>query len=251
MPISITAARTPLRFLLVVVTAMALQACTSTPSPTQPPTADFVFVTLKTGPKSASQTPEQSQRIFQGHMANMHRLAELGRLVVAGPFDKPHDKSWRGIFVIDVPTVDLARALVATDPGVMAEVFTPEFVPMHASPTLRQTLELERLQNAAAAASNVKPDPSLPPPNIRGYVMVTANDAAKARKAIAASTYSTKVVWCGTFDAPRRGAGVIILDADKTADVEAALSKLDPGPCSIDGWWSTTSLVKLPVEARQ
>lgn len=211
--------------------------------------ADYVYITLKTGPKSASQTPEQSQRIFQGHMANMHRLADLGKLVIAGPFNKPHDKSWRGVFVMDVPTVELARELVATDPGVMAEVFTPEFVPMHASPALRQTLELERIQNAALAASTVKPDPSLPPPNIRGYVMVTASDAAKAKKAIAASPYNSKVVWCGTFDAPRSGGSVIILDADKAAEVEAALSKLDPGPCSIDGWWSTTSLVKLPAEA--
>ncbi len=240
----------PFRLLAVLLT-LTLQACATTPPKPDAPQATYVYVTLKTGPKSGSFTPEESARIFQGHMANMHRLADAGKLLVAGPFDKPHDPTWRGIFVMDVPTVELAQALVATDPGTMAGAFSPEFIPMHASPTLRQTLELERVLTAQTTANTTeKPDPTLPPPNIRSYVMVSANDAAKARKAIAASPLNTKIVWSGLFEAPRTHAGVFVLDSDKPANVETALATLDPGPCTIDAWWSTTSLTNLPADAK-
>ena len=51
-------------------------------------------------------------------MANMIRLAEMKKLVVAGPFGD--NGQLRGIFVFKVASIDEARALSETDPAVQA-----------------------------------------------------------------------------------------------------------------------------------
>jgi uncharacterized protein YciI len=56
--------------------------------------------------------------IQQGHMANMDRLAAMGKLVVAGPFDD--DGDWRGIFIFDCNTEAEVKELLATDPAIGA-----------------------------------------------------------------------------------------------------------------------------------
>jgi len=104
----------------------------------------FVYVLLTTGPESGKKTPEERQAIFAGHMANMGRLADAGQLIIAGPFDKPTDATWRGMFVFDVRTLNEARDLVATDPGVQAGVFTPVLREMWASTAIRENLRLDR-----------------------------------------------------------------------------------------------------------
>lgn len=73
----------------------------------------YVLVILKTGP---TPLPEGEARdaMFQGHFANMKRLAAEGKLVLAGPLDGVDGR--RGIFVSDTADLDEARALVATDP---------------------------------------------------------------------------------------------------------------------------------------
>lgn len=63
------------------------------------------------------KTPE-TEAIQKAHLANIVRLAELKKLVVAGPFGD--DGTLRGIFVFRVDSIDEARALAATDPAVKA-----------------------------------------------------------------------------------------------------------------------------------
>jgi len=75
----------------------------------------YVLVILKTGPTPVPAGPERDE-MFRGHFANMKRLAEEGKLVLAGPFDG--EGGWRGMFVFDVAEVADAEALVATDPVV-------------------------------------------------------------------------------------------------------------------------------------
>src|SRR5690349_21562690 len=61
---------------------------------------NYVLVILKTGPAVVAPGKERDE-IFKGHFANIHRLAEEGKLVVAGPFgDQGGD--WRGMFVFNV-----------------------------------------------------------------------------------------------------------------------------------------------------
>jgi uncharacterized protein YciI len=50
---------------------------------------------LKTGTNKTAKK-ETADSLFKGHIANIIRLASLGKLIVAGPIKK-NDKSYRGI----------------------------------------------------------------------------------------------------------------------------------------------------------
>ncbi|HRB11424.1 MAG TPA: hypothetical protein PKU70_00300, partial [Vicinamibacteria bacterium] len=73
---------------------------------------NYVFVILKTGPKT-DFTKEESSKLFAGHMANIKRLAAEGKLVVAGPFQENANR-YAGLFVFNVKTVKEAEALLVT-----------------------------------------------------------------------------------------------------------------------------------------
>jgi hypothetical protein len=47
---------------------------------------NYILVILKTGPTNVPEGKER-QEIFKGHFANIRRLADEGKLAVAGPFD--------------------------------------------------------------------------------------------------------------------------------------------------------------------
>jgi len=224
-----------------------LSGCASSSPPAG--SADFVLVYLKTGPKSAEKTAEERKTVFEGHMANIHRLGDEGKLVIAGPFGAARDNAWRGIFVMDTPRVEQAREWGETDPGVKAGVFSLEYRPMRASVGLRKTMEYEKELLAQKGAN--MPASGSPPPNVRAYVMVTASDEGRAMREIDRAGLSEKVVWCGKFTDFAKGA-VFVLDAKDVKEVEAALG----GPLSVagammglDGWWSTVSLERLSTEA--
>lgn len=71
---------------------------------------------LKRGPnrkEGDGQTPEV-QELQKAHIANINRLAETKKLVVAGPFGGSGDL--RGIFVFRVGSLKEAQDLAATDP---------------------------------------------------------------------------------------------------------------------------------------
>ena len=58
------------------------------------------------------------------HLQNIERMAEEGKLVLAGPF--LDGGALRGMYVFDTPSVDSARAWTASDPAVAAGVFDME-----------------------------------------------------------------------------------------------------------------------------
>ena len=85
-------------------------------SPIKLTTAYLAFLT-----RGAKWTPEKTPatvELQKAHLANINRLAEMKKLVVAGPFGD--DGQLRGIFVFKVASIDEARALTETDPAVQA-----------------------------------------------------------------------------------------------------------------------------------
>ena len=90
----------------------------------------YVLCILKTGPKDAEIKGDERKKIFEGHFANIGRLADEGKLAVAGPFGK-NDKSYRGLYIFNVATVEEAEKLVVLDPAVKAGVFVPELTPWY------------------------------------------------------------------------------------------------------------------------
>jgi uncharacterized protein YciI len=90
----------------------------------------YVLCILKTGPKDAEIKGDARKEVFAGHFANIKRLADEGKLAVAGPFGK-NDKTWRGLYIFNVATIEEAEKLVVLDPAVKAGVFVPDLTPWY------------------------------------------------------------------------------------------------------------------------
>lgn len=94
---------------------------------------NYVFCILKTGPRDADITVKaERDGIFAGHMANIKRLADEGKIVLAGPFGE-NDRSYRGIFIFAVATVEEAQKLVETDPVIRSGMMVAEMTPWYGS----------------------------------------------------------------------------------------------------------------------
>ena len=96
----------------------------------------YVLCILKTGPKDAEIQGDARKEIFAGHFANIGKLGDEGKLVVAGPFGK-NDKAWRGLYIFNATTVEEAEKLVVLDPAVKAGVFEYELTPWYGSAAMR------------------------------------------------------------------------------------------------------------------
>lgn len=99
----------------------------------------FVFVILKTG-SNESTDKVLKDSCFTGHMNNINRLVKEKKLIVAGPMVK-NDKSYRGIFILDVSTKDEANLLLETDPAIKAKFLEPELYIWYGSAALSEYLE--------------------------------------------------------------------------------------------------------------
>ncbi len=84
----------------------------------------YVLVVLKTGPTRVPAGPERDE-MFKGHFANIERLANEGKLVLAGPFDGV--EGWRGLFVLAVADMEEAKRHVGTDPVVTKGEMVAEY----------------------------------------------------------------------------------------------------------------------------
>ena len=93
----------------------------------------YVLVILKTSPTPVPPGPARDE-MFKGHFANMKRLADAGKLALAGPLDGVD--GWRGLFIMAVSDIEEAKALVATDPVVAQGEMIPEFHKYYGSAAL-------------------------------------------------------------------------------------------------------------------
>lgn len=102
----------------------------------------YVMVILKTGVADISDK-KKLDSLFRGHLDNISRLADAGKLVVAGPFHKNH-RGYRGVFILNVPNFDAAKELLATDPAIQANVFDTELFMWYGSAALPAYLETHK-----------------------------------------------------------------------------------------------------------
>ncbi len=93
----------------------------------------YVFVILKSGPNKVPEGAERT-KMFQGHFANMSRLAAEKKLVMAGPLDGVEGR--RGIFVFATPDIDEAKKMVATDPVIINGEMVAEYHKLYGSAAL-------------------------------------------------------------------------------------------------------------------
>lgn len=102
----------------------------------------YVVAFLKTGPnKPESQT--EAQTLQAAHMENIQRMAEAGKLVVAGPFLGGGEL--RGIYIFDVKTVEEAEALTMTDPAIQAGILVMELHPWYGSAAMKKINDIHNV----------------------------------------------------------------------------------------------------------
>lgn len=94
----------------------------------------YYLVLLKTGPEQVTDK-EKVKQLFAGHMENIGRLAQAGKLIVAGPMGK-NDKQYRGIFILAVKTKKEAEDLLTTDPAVKSGLLAVELYDWYGSAAL-------------------------------------------------------------------------------------------------------------------
>ncbi len=101
----------------------------------------WVLALLKAGP-NRDYDRETALEIQRGHMANINRLADEGKLILAGPFLTSGEL--RGIFLFDVETVEEARELTETDPAIQAGSLVMELHPWYGSAALLKVPEIHK-----------------------------------------------------------------------------------------------------------
>ena len=103
---------------------------------------NYVFVILKSGTNTMTDKAKLDS-IFRGHLANIHRLADHGDLVLAGPFgDNPN--KYRGIFIFNAKSTEEIKKMLETDPAVKAKILEPELYPWYGSAAVQEINDLHK-----------------------------------------------------------------------------------------------------------
>ncbi len=193
---------------------------------------DYVFVFIKTGPLR-TPTPEQSQEAMRGHFANMQRLADEGKLLIAGPYADPRPTpDHRGLFVMDETEVAQGLELANTDPAAEMGVFV---MSAHRFTTDRPLTDLPRVEKEDEARRLA--DPAVPDEwQGRRYVLATApySDAL-----LAAARKADGVLIAGRLHGAGEGGGDLVLvwaDAEKVEEAEGVLPE---GGWAMWGWYGS------------
>ena len=99
----------------------------------------YILVVLKTG-TNTNQDKAFVNKCFSGHMANIGKLVADNKLIVAGPMGK-NDNGMRGIFILDVPSIEKAKELLKDDPAISENLLLAEYYQWHGSAALPAYLE--------------------------------------------------------------------------------------------------------------
>lgn len=102
-------------FLLTSLGAFAQQEENKTETPKL---KQYYFVMLVKGPHRDDIDSLNLAKIQEGHMANINKMSESGKLQIAGPFGD--EGNWRGIFIFDAATEDEVIELLKDDPAIQS-----------------------------------------------------------------------------------------------------------------------------------
>lgn len=95
----------------------------------------YTIVMLTTGTAKIDDKAKMNE-LMKGHMGNIKKLADEGKIVVAGPFLEKNKENYRGMFIFNTKSQEEAEQWVKTDPAVQAGVFSYELFPWYGSAAL-------------------------------------------------------------------------------------------------------------------
>jgi len=99
----------------------------------------YVMAFLKEGPTRLTDSAARMQ-LQMAHLKNISKLADEGKLVVAGPF--LDDQPVKGIFIFNVETIEEAKKLTETDPAIKAGSLIMELHPFYCSAALMEVVKI-------------------------------------------------------------------------------------------------------------
>ena len=226
----------------LVLSASARQTPPVSAAPKAPRT-DYTLVQIKTGPKSGKLSKEDDAKAFEGHFANMGRMASERQLVVAGPYgEKRHDPALRGIFVLATAERAQAESWAGTDPTTRAGVFVLEYHTLTTRAPLEAALERDLTWRAELKAAGKTPGPA---EGARPYVLLTAEHGDLAERELAPLLNPAGGVYLlGRLDGTR---GFALLDAATLAEArERFAPQLEAlGTCALDEWFASNQLARM------
>lgn len=101
----------------------------------------YVMAFLKAGP-NRDQDSVTAANLQKAHLQNITRMAEEGKLIVAGPF--LDDTDLKGIYIFNVNEVKEAVELTKTDPAIKAGRLKLELHPWYGSASLIKSYEVHK-----------------------------------------------------------------------------------------------------------
>ena len=101
----------------------------------------YVIAFLKVGPNREQDTLKNAQ-LMRKHLDNITRMADEGKLAIAGPF--MDDGEIKGIYIFNVSTVEEARALTETDPAIKEGRLLMDLHPWYGSAALMTVYETHK-----------------------------------------------------------------------------------------------------------
>lgn len=109
----------------------------------------YVMAFLKSGPNRLQDSAARMQ-LQMAHLKNITRLANEGKLVVAGPF--MDDQPIKGIFIFNVESIEEAKTLTETDPAIKAGSLIMELHPFYCSAALMEVNNIhQRIERKSVA----------------------------------------------------------------------------------------------------
>lgn len=99
----------------------------------------YILVILKTGPNKSTDNTFISE-CFSGHLDNINRLVKEEKLIVAGPMGS-NINNYRGIFILNLSSVEEAGKLLQTDPAIKEKLLDAELYSWYGSAALSEYLK--------------------------------------------------------------------------------------------------------------
>jgi len=105
-----------LTLLVAICVPLSISAAQRYPAPADMQTIHIAL--LYRGPAATKESTPETQKIQEGHLAHITKLAKEGHALIAGPFGG--DGDLRGVIFLKAASADAAKALEAEDPAVKA-----------------------------------------------------------------------------------------------------------------------------------
>ncbi|MBA2250889.1 MAG: hypothetical protein H0W12_11940 [Chitinophagaceae bacterium] len=102
----------------------------------------YVLVILKKGTTIITDQKVRDS-IFHGHMANITRLANENKLLLAGPTGK-NDKNYEGIFIYNTGDIKEAKTWLNSDPAIQSKDLDAEVYAWYGPAALQEVLAINK-----------------------------------------------------------------------------------------------------------